>query len=723
MAAPWKKLGELKPSNDPLSTALGKRVALAVVTVLLISGALVLNPTPAGVTEDVPAPRTYRATRPIQLVDEGATEAARLAAAEGVASIFVQDLHAGSDARADVSDFFFAVEETQDLASEDPTLTAEERATRQVAALQDEYGDEISDEALLAAVELTEAGRAEVSGETRELVTLILRDPIREEDLEDARQTLAANADLLRLSPGQRELVSEVGQSVLRPTLTLDEEATVLAEEEARDAVDAVVISKQTGENIVERGEVVTAVQVELLRAMGVFDNNTDGLATLASLALLAAMVLAAGAYLAFYDPEVWLDLRELALLAALLVATVWLVRIVVWLVPEVSPYLLPVPAVAMLATLLVNPRVGLLMAVMTTVTVALLGFSTGVYVVAVLVVDIAAIVAMAQMRMRSHLLYAGGFVTFVMGVVAFLATLASTSELESALVAGAYGLIGGLLASVLTYGLLPVLEVAFRVTTDVRLLELANPGHPLLRQLMRSAPGTYNHSITTANLAEAAAEEIGANPLLARVGSYYHDVGKIKRPMFFVENQPPGQNPHDKAAPTLSRLVITSHVKDGVELAREHKLPEEVLAVIQEHQGTTVIQYFYDKASENGAQPSETEFRYPGPKPRSPEAALVMLADGSEAAVRALAKPTVPKIEQTVRRIVKSRLDDGQLDESELTLAQVEDVIGVYTRMLTGVYHSRIEYGRSKARGTSGVKKPTAAVAEGGGLEDEGGI
>jgi hypothetical protein len=229
----------------------------------------------------------------------------------------------------------------------------------------------------------------------------------------------------------------------------------------------------------------------------------------------------------------------------------------------------------------------------------------------------------------------------------------------------------------------------------------------------MRNAPGTYNHSITTANLAEAAAEEIGANPLLARVGSYYHDVGKIRRPMFFVENQPQGQNPHDKATPTLSRLIITSHVKDGVELGREHNLPQEVLAIIEEHHGTTVVQYFFDKASENGTQLPETEFRYPGPKPRSAEAALVMLADGSEAAVRAMAKPTVPKIEQTVRRVVKSRLDDGQLDESELTLAQIEDVIVVYARMLAGVYHNRIEYGRPRVRAATGETAP-AVLAEG---------
>jgi len=355
-----------------------------------------------------------------------------------------------------------------------------------------------------------------------------------------------------------------------------------------------------------------------------------------------------------------------------------------------------------MLITLLINPRVGFLAAVMTTVACSLVGLSSGVYLVAVLILDLIAIALLSRMKQRSHLFWAGAAVTLVAGVIAFGATLASSSSLSNAYTNGAYGLLGGLLATVLTYGLLPFLEVVFRVTTDVRLLELANPSHPLMRELMLNAPGTYNHSILTANLAEAAAEEIGANGLLARVGAYYHDVGKTKRPMFFVENQPHGENPHDNTSPTLSKLVITAHVKEGLELARKHKLPPEVLEIIAQHHGNSLVTYFYAKANEAGQKLPEEEFRYPGEPPRSAEAALVMLADSCEAGVRAITKPTVHKIENMVRKIVKAKLDDGQLDHCALTLMDIERIVKVFAKMLTGIYHRRIEYPELAKNGKS---------------------
>jgi rRNA maturation RNase YbeY len=225
-------------------------------------------------------------------------------------------------------------------------------------------------------------------------------------------------------------------------------------------------------------------------------------------------------------------------------------------------------------------------------------------------------------------------------------------------------GIAGGLASAVLGYGLLPFFEHIFGVTTDIRLLELGNPGHPLLRRLMVEAPGTYSHSVMTANLAESAAEDIGANPLLARVGAYYHDVGKIRRPGFFVENQSEGINPHDNTAPSLSALIITAHVKEGLELAREHKLPEELTQIIEQHHGNSLVSYFYNKAKEADDGANEADFRYPGSRPQSREAALVMLADSCEAAVRALKKPLHPKVEATVRKIVDGKVGDGQLND-----------------------------------------------------------
>ena len=262
-----------------------------------------------------------------------------------------------------------------------------------------------------------------------------------------------------------------------------------------------------------------------------------------------------------------------------------------------------------------------------------------------------------------------------------------------------------GLIAAIFGYGLLPFFEYVFGVTTDVRLLELGNPAHPLLRELMVKAPGTYTHSLMTGNLAEAGAEAIGANALLARVGSYYHDVGKLRRPSFFIENQAGQDNPHDTTSPTLSALIITSHVREGLELAREYRLPREITDIIKQHHGTSLVTYFYNKASEGDGPVYEADFRYGGERPTSREAALVMLADSSEAVVRTVKKPTPPRVEAAVRKVVAGKVDDGQLDNADLTLADIEKTILVYSRMLSASYHARVEYPEPQKRKVQHVR------------------
>ena len=282
-------------------------------------------------------------------------------------------------------------------------------------------------------------------------------------------------------------------------------------------------------------------------------------------------------------------------------------------------------------------------------------------------------------------------------------------------------GLFNGILSAVGAIGLLPYLETVFGITSSIRLLELSNPNHPLLRKLLLEAPGTYHHSMMVGNLGEAAAEAVGADPLLTRVGSQYHDIGKTKRPYFFVENQFSGVNPHDKISPTLSTLIITSHVKDGVEMARQHKLPKVLVDFIREHHGTDLVKYFYHRAKESGQDVSEDDFRYPGPKPQSKETAIVMLADSVEAAVRSMPKPTPGRIEGLVRKIIKERLADGQLDESNITLRDLDLIADAFVKVLTGMYHHRVEYpdGALKERAKDKeVKASTGGNGQDGGQE-----
>jgi hypothetical protein len=370
-----------------------------------------------------------------------------------------------------------------------------------------------------------------------------------------------------------------------------------------------------------------------------------------------------------------------------------YITRLTSLLAPEVSPYLMPVPLAAIFATLLVGPRPAVVLTVLTTVAGLLLGFTGGVQVVATLLASLAAIAALSGLNQRSHLFYAGGFMVALLGVVSLGASLASGNPIGTAAVSGLQGLAGGLVTAILMLGLLPFFEFAFGVTTDITLLELGNPSHPLLKRLMTDAPGTYSHSVMVANLAETAAEAIGANPLLARVGGYFHDAGKVVRPAFYVENQAGGVNPHDTTSPSLSARIIVAHVREGVDLAEEYGLPPEVVDIVRQHLGTSVVGYFYNKANKKGGPLLEADFRYDGRRPNTREAALVMMADIAEAGVRSLSKPTPQGIEKMIRAMVRSKIDDHQFDETEITLANIETVIMVYTRMLASVYHPRIEY------------------------------
>jgi putative nucleotidyltransferase with HDIG domain len=270
-----------------------------------------------------------------------------------------------------------------------------------------------------------------------------------------------------------------------------------------------------------------------------------------------------------------------------------------------------------------------------------------------------------------------------------------------------AIGFFGGIGAAIITVGLAPLVEIAFGYTTDISLLELANLDRPLMRRLMIEAPGTYHHAVIVGSMVEAAASEIGANPLLAKVCGYYHDIGKIKKPLYFVENQLDGKNRHDKLAPSMSSLILMAHVKDGVEVAKKNKLVKPIIDTIQQHHGTSLISYFYEKAKQRkGENAVEIDnFRYPGPRPQTREAALVMLADVVEAASRTLNNPTPSRIQGLVQNLINKVFSDGQLDHCELTLKDLHKIAKSYTKILNGIHHHRIEYAESLTM-INGAKK-----------------
>jgi len=279
-----------------------------------------------------------------------------------------------------------------------------------------------------------------------------------------------------------------------------------------------------------------------------------------------------------------------------------------------------------------------------------------------------------------------------------------------------AFAFSAGISAGIVTAGIAPLVEIAFGYTTDIKLLELANLDQPILRKLMIEAPGTYHHSVIVGTMVEAAASEIGANPLLAKVCGYYHDIGKIKKPLYFIENQTRGINKHDKLAPSMSSLILISHIKDGVEIARKNKLGQVIIDTIQQSHGTSLIRYFYEKAKQQKGEDAVKidNFRYPGPKPQTREAGLVMLSDMVEAASRTLTNPTPSKIQGLVQNLINKAFSDGQLDDCELTLKDLHKIAKSFYKILSGIHHHRIEYpekplpGNGKGKNGDPVRQQT---------------
>jgi putative nucleotidyltransferase with HDIG domain len=490
----------------------------------------------------------------------------------------------------------------------------------------------------------------------------------------------------------------------LPSTLKLDYDTTKAEQDKAVAKVEDAFISREKDVYVIlKAGEQITPEKHELLRleydAEIAARTLTQRLGRSAAvLGMFVALYTLSGFYLYVRDRRVLDELLRLAALLGLLVLTVTLATIVNWYV--VGADVVPLLLFSMIISVAYQQEMALLLsACATLVVVVTLGHGLPQALVLFATVS-GAIIVLRQVRTRSKLLLVG----FAAAGVAFLTTLGVGTLHGQPLVAlmwnGFLAALWSVIAGSLMTVLLPTVEKVFGVQTDLSLIELGDPAHPLLQELIRRAPGTYNHSITVASLGEAAAEAIGARGLLVRVGAYFHDIGKMLKPQYFVENQSKGDNRHDLLVPAMSTLVIIAHVKDGADLARQNRLPESIVDFIQQHHGTTLVEYFYRQANQKKAQEDpdggvldETSFRYPGPKPQTREAGVLMLADAVESASRVLKEPTPSRIENLVEEISMKRLLDGQFDESGLTLEEVRKIGESLIKSLTAVYHGRVKY------------------------------
>lgn len=392
-----------------------------------------------------------------------------------------------------------------------------------------------------------------------------------------------------------------------------------------------------------------------------------------------------------------------------------------------------PIAMGAMLATLLFDIHIGIVFSIVISIFGGILIQHEPLFSFYTFMGSIIAAFSVIRVTQRSALMRAGLFVALAnAATVACLDLFRHELFTKTGFFDLAAALFAGFLSSILVSGVLPLLESLFKVVTDISLLEYSDLNRPLLKQLMVSAPGTYHHSVIIGSLAEAAAEAVGANPLMARVAAYYHDIGKIKKPEYFIENQARGENRHDRLTPSMSSLIISSHVKDGVELAKENKLPPQLVDIIRQHHGSTLMTYFYEKAREAEEEPGlvhEDDYRYPGPKPQTKVAAIVMLADAVEAASRVLDNPTPQRITALVEKIINKFFEDGQLTECELTLKDLTEIKKSFNLLLSGIYHHRIDYpgmgipsggkkfGGPPVKQTEAIKSSRWQVKKGGGI------
>ena len=502
---------------------------------------------------------------------------------------------------------------------------------------------------------------------------------------------LKTDIDLLQ------NVVMPILRKVVQPNMVIDQEATDKLRQEARDAVEPVVYKQ--GQNIVLARERVTANQLEMLRSLGMLDNDTFDLNIYIGaflLVMLSMMVLLIA--LILLDPELLASPKKLVLVMLVLCLTMGACV----LAKEINPYLTPALLGVMMLTGLIGARAGVAGCLTLTVLVsALLAGGETSYtseIVNLLFISFISgflVVIILHRKPHRQQVLLCGFLTGLSNMVIILTIGFMTNNSMGVVMNNAlWSALSAVVASVLCIALDALMEAVFRLATPAKLLELSNPNQPILRRLMIEASGTYHHSIIVANLAEAAAETVGANPLLCRAGAYYHDIGKLKRPMYFKENQL-GENPHEHTNPYISAAIVTAHTRDGVMLAQQYHLPQEIQDIIIEHHGDTPVMYFYHKALKQaeGQAVDIADFRYDGRRPQSKESAIIMLADTVEAAVRSMPDPTPKAIEEFIAKLVRGKIDDGQLNDAPLTLQDISKICRAFTTVLKGVFHERIEY------------------------------
>lgn len=528
----------------------------------------------------------------------------------------------------------------------------------------------------------------------------ILNKGITEKDYEkDNINSIIMNNLVSNVSKRQVSVIAAMLEQVIVPNLVVDEFATEIARKNAQNSVRPYEVVFQKGDKILFDGEPVTRLKRDALRQAGynVYELNLQGLLAIYVIVFIGTLLFLN--YMKFFEKD-FLEPRYMAISAflALLLAFVGVI-----LPTGTSPYILPVPAFLILMSIFTKPRIAFVATVLM-LSVMSVGYQYNIqYLVAFILLSTLSVIAISQIRYAERVdVIKTGFNIGLAGIVIVLSIYVLEKcliDVSSVLILKncMYIFLNGIISAIIASGSLPLFESMFKIITPYGLAELGDHNQKLLKRLQMDAPGTYHHSLMVANLCEAAAEAVGADPILARVGALYHDIGKLKRPLFFVENQSYFliENPHNKFTPRISKMIITAHPKDGIEIAKEYHLPAVIQNFILQHHGEGLASYFYNQAvKEEGLENvKEEQFRYTGPKPNMKETAILMIADAVESAVRSLKNPTPEEIEAMIDKIIVERLNDGQLSDSPLTLKDIKTIAMTFSRILRGMQHNRIKY------------------------------
>ncbi|MBR2661269.1 MAG: HDIG domain-containing protein [Clostridia bacterium] len=662
---------------------------------------------------------TIDATKDI--VDEVTTEEKRNAAAETVEPTY----HFQQGVKEEVlSSLGSAFQELRTIQQYGLTLRPDEeqtgRASRPFSEEEIDYAYSLTDMLDLSRTQLTTLMRIDTNA-FEEMVSTVtvavensLNTTIREGQVSQSIMTIQQIVGYKLDVSLTQNIIPTVLRTCIKPNMIIDEETTEEARQKAREAVEPVIYLQ--GQNIIREGDRITNSQLEMLRGLGLLnDDHYDysvygGALILTVLAMISLLMM-----LRLLMKDVLSDIRKLAVILIILVLCFGFASLST-LLP--SLYIIPIALGMIMGTVLIGYRAGLVM----TVPLALLfagitsvASSTTFYDVVLIMANtlscgVTTVWFLKGRPQRVRVLVAG-LISAVFSLIMIVGVkLLTSAETLDMIHTGIWSLVGSVLSGVLAVALQPVFEALFHLATPSRLLEITNPNQPLMKRLMLEAPGTYHHSIIVANLAESAADKIGANAYLARAGAYYHDIGKLKRPGYFSENVR-GGNPHENTDPYVSAAILTAHTRDGALIAQKEHLPPEVQDIILQHHGVTPVMFFYHKALQmaDGNHVDINDFRYTGPKPQTREASIVMLADTIEAAVRSMKDPTPKGIDQFIERLIRGKLEDGQLSDCQLSLRDIDQICSSFSGILKGVYHERIEYPKVQQFEVRNETKPAA--------------